>query len=198
MRARPEVLLFDLGGVLIENALFDELPKLLPEPVAPDALRRRWLFSPAVQAYERGETGTEAFLSAFIAEWGLAVTAVEFLEAFTSWPRGPYPGALELLETLGAKYRLAVLSNCNPAHWDRLLDVRSRVEAAYSSHELGLVKPDPLIFRRVAERLGTEPERICFFDDSTANVEAARSVGLQAFQTDGIDALVRVVRELNI
>jgi len=30
---RPEVLLFDLGGVLLENVMFDELPALLPKPV---------------------------------------------------------------------------------------------------------------------------------------------------------------------
>lgn len=197
-RTKPEVLLFDLGGVLVEIAIFEELPKLLSSSVERDEVRRRWLFSPAVQAFERGETGADAFIAAFIAEWGLKLGPAEFLAAYETWLRGPYPGALELLERLRRDYRIAVLSNCNAVHWRQLERVRGLAHVAYSSHLLGLVKPDVAIFRHVVSDLGVEPDQICFFDDTPPNVEAARAAGLRAYQTEGLEALELTLRTLEI
>jgi putative hydrolase of the HAD superfamily len=195
---KPEVLLFDLGGVLIDNVMFDELPRLLPEAIADSELRRRWLFSPSVQAFERGHSTTSEFVASFMVEWKILATPAGFLEAFASWPRAPYPGAIELLERLSGRYRLAVLSNCNPIHWDRIAEVRQRIDAAYSSHLLGMVKPDHAIFERVAKDLRTAPGRICYFDDAPANVEAAYSVGMQAHLTVGLSDVERVLHQLGL
>ena len=193
---RPEVLLFDLGGVLVDNVMFDELPALLPEPVEEGELRKRWLYSPSVQAFERGQILTEAFASSFIAEWGLEISATHFLDQFSSWPRGPYPGALELLDRLRPHYRLALLSNCNVVHWDRAADLRNRVHAAFSSHIMGAVKPMSSVFHRVAEELGVEPAVVCFFDDSLPNIEAARAAGMNAHLTRGMRELEVAIQTL--
>jgi len=195
--ARPTVLLFDLGGVLVDNVTFDELPRLLPSPISDGELRRRWLFSPSVQAFERGSMTTEAFADAFVAEWGLNVTPAQFLEAFAGWPRGPYPGALVLLDRLRGDYRLALLSNCNPVHWARLTAFRYRVDDAFSSHLLGLVKPELAIFHRVVDALAVSPEAIWFFDDSPANVEAAREAGMVACLTRGVGDVERALQALD-
>lgn len=194
--ARPEVLLFDLGGVLVDNATFDELPTLLREPVDDEELRRRWLFSPSVQAYERGAISTDEFATAFVAEWRIDLAPADFLARFECWPRGPFPGALELLERTRETYRLALLSNCNAVHWERLAPFRDRVHAAYSSHDLGLVKPDPAIFARVVEALQVDPQAICFFDDSPPNVEAARALGMTAYCTRGLAELEHALESL--
>lgn len=46
------------------------------------------------------------------------------------------------------------------------------------SAEVGLMKPDPRIYRLALEELGAKPEESVFIDDVLANVEAARSVGM--------------------
>ena len=46
---RPKVLLFDLGGVLVDNVAFDRLPELLPEPIERGALVDRRIDSPSVR-----------------------------------------------------------------------------------------------------------------------------------------------------
>lgn len=58
-------------------------------------------------------------------------------------------------------------------------------EGLVSSHDVGLAKPDPAIYRALLERLGAEPADIVFVDDLPGHVEAARAVGLHAvrFQT---------------
>ena len=48
-----DVLLFDLGGVVIDFAGFDELSHLLPGGVSRDEVRERWISSPFVQRFER-------------------------------------------------------------------------------------------------------------------------------------------------
>ena len=182
---RPDILLFDLGGVLVENVIFDELPKLLPISIEDDELRSRWLFSPSDQAFERGQIAPDEFALGFAKEWELEISPDEFLEHFASWPRGPFPGALELIDRVMSNYRVALLTNCNAIHWDRMAAFRDRAHACFSSHLLGLVKPDSLIFERVADELKDNPEAICFFDDSLQNVEAARRIGMRAYQARG-------------
>src|SRR5882672_2628966 len=78
------------------------------------------------------------------------------------------PGARELLDALRPRYRLAALSNSNAVHWDRNsteLGVTGLFDAAYSSHQLGCHKPEPVIYREALARLGVPANRVAFFDD---------------------------------
>ncbi len=50
------------------------------------------------------------------------------------------------------------------------------------SAEVGLVKPDARIYRLALEKLDVQPAESVFVDDMLINVEAARSVGLNAIQ----------------
>ena len=50
----------------------------------------------------------------------------------------------------------------------------------FFSCELGCHKPDPAHFKIIEDRLGLNGERLLFWDDSAANVEAARKRGWNA------------------
>jgi putative hydrolase of the HAD superfamily len=54
-----------------------------------------------------------------------------------------------------------------------------------SSHDVGLAKPDPAIFRAALERLGVTAAEAVFVDDLVGHVEAARTLGFTGvhFQT---------------
>ncbi|MFY9599920.1 MAG: hypothetical protein WAR02_06770, partial [Pseudolabrys sp.] len=71
--AIPKVLLFDLGGVLVDGAGLRELGPMLAKPMAPEDLRRKWVTSPAVALFETGRCSDREFAAAFSQEWGLAV-----------------------------------------------------------------------------------------------------------------------------
>jgi putative hydrolase of the HAD superfamily len=198
LKPPPKVLLFDLGGVLVDNVTFEELPKLLERPEPRPALFDRWLASESVRRFERGEIDQATFGEAFVEEWGLRIAPATFLDAFATWPRSPYPGAVDLLSRLRGRATVAILSNCNALHWERLSGLLAHTDAAFSSHLLGLVKPDQAIFRTVADRLACPPGSICFFDDSATNVRAAQSAGMQAHQTVGLESLAATVRSLGL
>lgn len=75
-----------------------------------------------------------------------------------------------------AGVRTALLSNAElpvtGPGWALLLD------AALTSGELGVRKPDPRAYLLVARRLGVAPQRCVFVDDLPANVRGAAAAGM--------------------
>jgi putative hydrolase of the HAD superfamily len=194
-----DVLLFDLGGVLIDFAGFEELGPLMTGAVDRAAVRERWIGSESVQRFERAEITPRRFAAGVVEELQLDLSPDEFLTAFVEWARGPYPGARSLLEWIPKSYRIACLSNSNELHTPlHRRSMEPLMERYYFSDELGLVKPEREIFEHVIRDMDASPGRIAFFDDTPVNVEAAREVGIAAYEIDGIAALEAQLQCLGI
>ena len=136
--APPEVVLFDLGGVLMDFRGLRRLADLIGQQDGP-ALRARWAGSPAMRAFERGACDTDAFARAVVREWHLDLTPAEFVDDFRRWSGGPFPGARDLLRRLRGTVQLGCLSNTNAVHWQQHLDRWGLVEHfdwRFASHEL--------------------------------------------------------------
>jgi len=192
--SHPSLLLFDLGGVLVENTTFDRLSALTG--LAPDGqLKERWLASPSVRALEMGALSPEDFARRFIDEWRLPCDPPGFLGEFESWPTGFYPGAPTLLTRLRRRHRVGCLSNSNVLHWRRFRGFKEDFDVALSSHLLGAVKPDRTCFERALHACGAEAGDVAFFDDSPANVRAATELGWRAFHVEGFAGLKGRLRE---
>jgi putative hydrolase of the HAD superfamily len=192
-----DVLLFDLGGVLVEFSGIEGLGGLLRTPSDHAAIRQRIVGCPVLRQFEVGALEPTAFAEMFVSEWDLVVSPTTFLAEFRSWSRALLPGARELLDVLRPRYRLAALSNSNAVHWDRNtvdLGVTALCDAAYSSHQLGCHKPEPGIYREALRRLRVRPERVAFFDDFEPNVAGARAEGMTAFHVRGVAELTACLR----
>jgi putative hydrolase of the HAD superfamily len=194
-----ELLLFDLGGVLVEFSGPKELGKHLRWPSTPETILERWIQCPHTAEFERGRLTPSIWAERFITEWDVDLSPNEFLGKFTTWSRRVLPGAIELLAALRRRYRLAALSNSNELHWARNtneLRILEEFEFAISSHEVGFCKPDPAIFRLALDRAGVPSKAVVFFDDLAVNVSTARSVGLRAYQVHGVEGVRdRLIRE---
>lgn len=80
--------------------------------------------------------------------------------------------------------------------WRALIPVDELFDFVVDSSAVGVRKPDPRIFDIALAQLGDmEPQQVVFLDDYQANVDAARSLGLQAL-TVGPD-LGAVIAELD-
>jgi putative hydrolase of the HAD superfamily len=99
---------------------------------------------------------------------------------------------LDVLDSLSARGAgLALLSNMpagmaseftNREPWVRYFD-----RLFFSGH-LGMVKPDAAVFTHVLAELEADAGRVTFVDDSEANIEAAKALGLRTvLHTEGID-----------
>ena len=194
MRSRRKVLIFDLGGVLLENTGREKLTSLLPAGTPTGDVRLRWLASSVVQRYERGHISSQDFAANLVREWGIALEPDAFLSHFAQWPKGFYPGAKELLQELRREHTVVCLSNSNEVHWARFPEIASLFDHAFSSHQIGHVKPDREAFACVLAATRAQPEDTWFFDDLQPNVDAARALGINALQVEGMEELLAALR----
>jgi epoxide hydrolase-like predicted phosphatase len=192
VRTRWDVLLFDLGGVLVDFSGVRDVAPLLRTGTTEQDIRQRFDTCPHVAAYRVGKLDRLTFSERVVRDWELTVSTERFLEEFRTWSRGLFPGAEELLAALRRRFRLAALSNSNELHWERHADeigVTALFEMAISSHQVGVAKPDPEIYEEALRRLSVAPEAVMFFDDERANVDAACALGMRAFQVQGVSGL---------
>ena len=95
-----------------------------------------------------------------------------------------YPDAEPLLELLGARYPLGLVSN-GPSELQRpkieKFSLERHFEVVVVSGELGVRKPDPAIFAIALEALGVSPQRAVFIGDNpTDDIAGACASGLSA------------------
>jgi HAD superfamily hydrolase (TIGR01509 family) len=189
MTAAFDLVLFDLGGVLIELSGVGAMREIA-RIESDDELWERWLTCPWVRAFERGECTPDEFAQGMVEEWTLTVAPEVFLSAFRAWPVGPLPGAEQLVDETSAVVTVGCLSNTNAMHTDDQFSqwpIFDRFAPRFLSHELGLLKPDRDLFDRVAELAGTTADRILFLDDNIINVEGARAARFTAMHTRGVE-----------
>jgi putative hydrolase of the HAD superfamily len=183
-----DFVLFDLGGVLIELGGVAALREISGMALD-DEVWQRWLTSPWVRRFEKGECSAEEFSVGVVSEWQLELSPQRFLELFRAWPIGPYPGAQDLLGEVQRSVPIGCLSNTNSMHWDHQSEwpMLGMFDLTFLSFELGLVKPDADIFQAVADRLPVDRDRVLYLDDVALNADAARTFGFRSEQVRGPD-----------
>ncbi len=197
MSSKPSVLVFDLGGVLVDWNGIDPLMRLSGGTLSREEARRFWIENPWVARLDLGECTPQAFCAAMVDALQLGLSQQAMQEQLSAWLAGCYPGAGELLDTLSQTFPLAALSNNNALHWrkiEREFGLLGRFQHTFASHLLHLRKPDLAIYRHVEQVLDLQGEQIAFFDDNIECVEAARAIGWQAFHTVGFEQLQATLR----
>jgi len=120
----------------------------------------------------------------------------EICRAWNSLLGGIPRRRIEKLVSLRERYRLFVLSNTNPIHWQKAVDdyfpldgmgVDCYFEKVFLSYRMHLVKPDREIFARTLAEAGIEAEETLFIDDSAANCRAAASLGISVMNVSSGD-----------
>jgi HAD superfamily hydrolase (TIGR01662 family) len=102
----------------------------------------------------------------------------------TSWMQADdlYPDAVPALRALrAAGYRVGVAGN-QPLETERVIaDLGIPLDLVASSAGLGVAKPDPAFFARIAEALELEPSAIAYVGDRVDNdVRPAAAAGMRA------------------
>jgi putative hydrolase of the HAD superfamily len=189
---RQQILLFDLGGVLVD----------LADPVSSIGLDMTseefwtlWLGSPLVRGFETGRLTAREFVAQFGAQLGFS-DAAEFDRALRRWHLPMFGGAEASLRQLTTSHTVALLSNTNEIHWQHVVsqtDVFDAFDQLFLSYVTGHAKPDPASFQDVLAHFDCAPSDVIFFDDNAGNVAAARNEGLAAVQVSGWSAAAEAV-----
>ena len=97
-----------------------------------------------------------------------------------------YPEVHAVLQALQGRYKLGLISNAYPSMREALdrLALNGYFQSIVISAEVGVRKPEPLIYQMALESLGVVAEDSIFVDDSERNVLAAQELGMTAFLID--------------
>ena len=181
---------FDFGGVLFDWRPTAFLGRILPQ-YAPDEASAQALAASFFQGYggdwaefDRGTVEVPVLAQRIAARTGLSPAQVHAVIDAVPHELKPIAQSVDLLRTLhGRGQALYFLSNM-PAgyanHLESTHDFVGLFESGVFSARVGLIKPEPAIFRHAEEALSLTPADTLFIDDVLHNVEAARDAGWQA------------------
>lgn len=181
---------FDFGRVLFNWQPETLLQQVLPARVVDDASAAHWV-AQVFQSYggdwgefDRGTVEPDALVRRISQRTGLAPAEVEAVVQAVPASLTPIQASIDLLQRLQQPGRaMFYLSNMPAPYADHLerehAFVRGFTDGVFSAR-VQLIKPEPAIFAMASQRFGVAPAELIFFDDSPANVAAARAAGWQA------------------
>lgn len=198
-----DVILFDVGGVLLTNG-WDHCERAhVLESFHVDVAEFEARHPKSYSAWEIGAISVQSYLDATIFYEPRSFSQDEFFAAICSQSKILPDGALGILGELAASNQclLGALNNeareTNDYRFDRF-GLRHLLKVALSSCYLGLRKPDAVIYKTALDILGRSAERILFIDDRAGNVTAAQDQGMKAIQFEGAEALRRELVRLEV
>ncbi|MBM4309065.1 MAG: HAD family phosphatase [Deltaproteobacteria bacterium] len=185
---RIEVILFDLGNVILPFNHYQIAEKLLPFVQMREFRDPQKIFSylfdwksGAINSFDEGKLSPQEFFQSLKESLKLSISFDAFVPI---WNRifTEDREVSQIIRFLKGKYRLGLLSNTDPLHFGYIVStfpVVSELEKWILSYEVGFKKPDSRIFQKAIEWASVEPERILLIDDTQGHVEAAVSLGMQ-------------------
>jgi len=200
--ATVNTLIFDLGGVIVDldpERTLKEFANLsgLPEKDVVDVYVRH----PAFHAFETGKLGEEAFRNSIREMFNLHSTDAEIDHCWNAMLLGIPDEKLRLLNNLKKQFTTLALSNTNSIHLRCINEVMlngkmldTYFHRAHYSHQIGLRKPDPEIYRCVLNSENLTPEKTLFLDDNPDNIAAAKALGIQAELIAHPDRVMEIFR----
>ena len=182
--ARAQVVVFDLGGVLIDwnpRYLYRELFK---DEAAMELFLTEVCHAAWNEEQDRGRSFAAAIEEAAARHPGQRALIEAYHHRWEEMLAGPIEGTVGILAELkDGGHELHALTNWSA---EKFPIARERYafltwfETILVSGEHGLIKPDPRIFELLLERIGREAGACIYIDDNAKNVAAAGSLGFAA------------------
>jgi putative hydrolase of the HAD superfamily len=191
MERRPNWIVWDLGGVVIELN-FDGALLEVQRSAGVDieslrsALREEFCTPPSgysvtEKAVSGRITGNE-YIRAICDALGQSVSAQQIKAILQEILVGEKQEQIDLITELSALgLRQACMSNVDEVHWEKIAgmpNITKIFERKFLSFKEMLVKPEKAAFVRMCEILECNPEGLIFIDDRIRNVKAAQQFGI--------------------
>jgi len=179
--------IFDIGNVFVRWSPSEVIWRSFALEPGSDANLRRAeaLFrSPIWTALNLGQLTQAEAEAAYQAQFGLTEQETAKLFFHVMDHQVPVDGTEAIARRLKrAGYRVfALTDNVHEivAHLKSRYVFWALFEGAVVSAEIGLKKPDQAIFHHTVQTHGLTPSETVFFDDVQANIDGARSIGIEA------------------
>ncbi len=179
----PELVVFDLGGVLCEFSPKRRLYALSDASgLPPDEVALRLDDCGLIDLADRGQLTRDAEYELAVAALGLPC---DYPTYRSLWCRAfePHPDVIAIARAVRLRLRTAILTNNGPVLLDALThdlsDVGREFDEIFVSAMFDATKPEEIVFRGVESKLGVPPGNLLLIDDSMPNVAGALRRGWQ-------------------
>lgn len=182
----PSIVVFDIGEVLL-----DWDPRHLYRKIFTDPDQMEWFLREVCtpewnREQDGGRLWTEAVAERITLFPDYAETIRAFDERWAETVSEAVHGSVTLLEKLRAanvpNYAITNFSEEKFVIAQKLFPFLAQFDGIVVSGTEKLLKPDPRIYRLLLDRHELNAADCLFIDDIKANVEAARTIGMQAVQ----------------
>ena len=192
-----KTVIFDLGKVIVPFD-FKRGYRAISElcGYSPEEIPKRIGATDLVTRFECGQLPPEEFVAALCRILDLRMEYDRFCQIWSSifLPETLIPE--RMLEGIGQRRRLLLLSNTNAIHFRMIRDNYPLLRHFHEyvlSYEVGAMKPSPRIYEEAIARARCEPAECFFTDDIAEYVQAARAAGIDAVQ---FESAAQIEREL--
>ena len=186
---KVRAIVFDLYGVLGLNGWQAfKLQHFADKPEAWENMRTLG------QRVDAGEVRDSELVDAIAAETGESPETIRYQFEHTV----PNVALLQSIATeFKPHYKIGLLSNASQDVFSEIFNAEEQglFDVAISSFHVGLTKPDPAMFRLMAERMSVSPDECLMVDDQLRHVEAASTVGMRAVLYDSAEQCVADIRK---
>lgn len=184
-----EAVIFDFGGVLTSSP-FEAFARFETERSLPiDIIRRTNAANHLENAwakFERAEVDIDTFDDLFAEESRALGAEVRGRDVLPLLQGDLRPEMVEALKRIKAQFKTGCITNNLPANaigslTGRTLyvaEVMALFDHVIESAKIGLRKPDPRIYRMMAETLKVDPSNCVYLDDLGVNLKPAREMGM--------------------
>lgn len=184
--------IFDMGGVLVRSH------SVVPRIAEYLQLSRETLHDLAYDMFHplmEGKITTTEFWRIFSERAGQVIEEELFTKFFDPVRIEPVYALIEHLKT---QHRVICGTNTIPEHYaiHQERGDYAIFDTVYASHLMGCSKPSPDFYRWILDREGIASAQTVFIDDSLANIESARKLGIPSIHFTGSDALIAALRSL--
>jgi len=198
-----DVILFDVGGVLLTNGWDHRERAATMEHFHLDAAAFEARHEAPYDAWERGAITVKEYLEAAVFNEPRSFSYDDFFAFILSQSQLLPDGAIGILKEVVAldKCLVGALNNeareTNDYRFSHF-GLRDLFKVALSSCYLGLRKPEPAIYHRALDILGRPAGRVLFIDDREENVAGAAAAGIKAIRFDDAEGLRRELKSLGV
>jgi len=196
----PQMVFFDLGGVLVEvrfEQFVRDMAKVSHLSRQEMALQLQGL-RPVYKKFETGEVDAAFLFNRLKRQFPKMAGREQFEEIYT--------GIFSLKEdvariacSLKKHVRLSVISNTDQLHYEFIRQnypVMQHFEEPVTSFQVHALKPDSKIYESALARFSMAPLDTLFIDDLPENIAAARSLGMRGIVFQNAQQLQQDLHEI--
>ncbi|MFA5115061.1 MAG: HAD family phosphatase [Candidatus Omnitrophota bacterium] len=196
-----KAVIFDLGNVLVNFDHRRAARRIAPfTDKTPEEIYGLFFDSPLTAMFEEGKIAPSSFFLQVKEMLGLRLGYEDFVAAFNDifFLTEENKGVHRLAESFSSRYQVALLSNINILHWQYLrksFSVFSPFQKILTSFELGVRKPDAMIYQKAFHALGVKPQEVFYTDDRPELIAGASRLGMRAAVFNGLASLKKALSD---